>query len=122
MPAAKRPRNPDVAVERSDAPLGLYAALAGGLVVFLLISLLALRLIFPGSVSGPSDAPRSESAKPRLQVNPAGDLALHRAAEQKALTGYGWVDHQRGIVRIPIDRAMQDIASTGIKDWPESAK
>ena len=30
-----------------------------------------------------------------------------RAHEDSVLTSYGWVDRDRGIVRIPIDRAME---------------
>lgn len=122
MPASRRPHNSGVAVETSDAPLWLYAALATGLVAFFIVSVVALQFIYPGSVSGPSDAPRSQSAKPELQINPAADLAAHRAAEQRELTSYGWVDQQNGVVRIPIDRAMHDIAASGIKDWPENAR
>lgn len=115
--------NPEeVAVERRDAPLWLYAALAGGLAAFLIISAVALRFIYPSSVSGPSDAPRGQSAKPALQINAPADLAAHHTAEQQQLTSYGWVDRQTGVVRIPIDRAMQDIAVSGIKDWPENAQ
>lgn len=122
MPASRAPRNPDVAVEKSDAPLWLYAALAGGLAAFLVVSGVTLRLVYPGAVSGPSDAPRGQSAKPALQINAPADLAAHRAAEQRALTGYGWVDRAHGVVHIPIDRAMRDVAASGIKDWPENAK
>lgn len=120
--ASRGPRNPDVAVEKTDAPLWLYAALAGGLAVFFVVSLAALRLIYPSSVYGPSDAPRGQSAKPALQINAPGDLLAHRAAEQQQLTSYGWVDRQAGIVRIPVDRAMRDVAASGIKDWPEDAR
>ncbi len=122
MPASRQPRNAGVAVETSDAPFWLYAALASGLVAFFIVSLVALRFIYPGSVSGSSDAPRSQSAKPGLQINPSADLAAHRDAERRELTSYGWVDRQNGVVRIPIDRAMQDIAKSGIKDWPENAR
>jgi hypothetical protein len=78
--------------------------------------------IYPGSLHGPSDAPGQPTAKPELQVNPAGDLAAHRDAEAKELAGYGWVDRERGIVRIPIDQAMRDVAGAGIPDWPKDAK
>lgn len=122
MPATRVPRNPGVAVEKTDAPLWLYAALAGGLATFVIASVVTLRFIYPGAVSGPSDAPRAEIAKPALQINAAADLAAHRDAEQRRLTSYGWVDRQAGIVHIPIDRAMQDVAASGIKDWPEDAK
>lgn len=43
---------------------------------------------------------------PRLQGNPAEDLAQFRSAQNSILNSYGWVDHKTGIVRIPIDRAM----------------
>lgn len=122
MPATRDLHNPGVAVEKSDAPLWLYAALAGGLAAFLILSVLALRLIYPSAVSGPSDAPRGETATPRLQINSAADLAKHRASTQHELTSYGWVDRSSGIVRIPIDQAMRDVAASGIKDWPEKAQ
>ena len=120
--ADRAPRNSGVAVERTDAPLWLYAALAGGLAAFLIITVAALRFIYPSAVSGPSDAPRGESAKPALQINAPADFATHHAAERKALTSYGWADRQAGVVHIPIGRAMQDVAASGIKDWPENAK
>ena len=45
--------------------------------------------------------------QPRLQTEPLGDLGQLHAAENAALDGYGWVDKQAGIVRIPIERAME---------------
>jgi hypothetical protein len=45
--------------------------------------------------------------EPRLQEAPALDLAKLRAAEDALLQGYGWVDRERGVVRIPIDEAMR---------------
>lgn len=122
MPPVRPAQNPDVAVERRDAPPWLVGSLAGGLAAFLLLSFVALRLIYPSAVTGPSDAPRGQTAQPRLQLNPAAELAAHRAAEWRELTTYGWVDRQAGRVRLPIDRAMQDLAASGIKDWPENAK
>ena len=34
-------------------------------------------------------------------------LAEHRAKEQAESTTYGWVDQKAGIVRLPIDRAIE---------------
>ena len=45
--------------------------------------------------------------EPRLQRAPQADLAQVRRQERERLTTYGWVDRQAGIVRIPIDRAME---------------
>jgi hypothetical protein len=37
-------------------------------------------------------------------------LAEIRATEEKSLNSAGWVDQSRGIVRLPIDTAMQEAA------------
>lgn len=47
---------------------------------------------------------------PRLQANPAGDLATERRREEDMLAGYAWVDRKRGIARIPVQRAMEILA------------
>ncbi len=44
--------------------------------------------------------------EPRLQTAPAGELAALVEDEQRALTGYGWVDEKAGVARIPIEEAM----------------
>lgn len=49
--------------------------------------------------------------QPRLQTAPLGDLTHLRAAENAALQGYGWVDRDAGIVRIPIERAIDLLAA-----------
>jgi hypothetical protein len=52
--------------------------------------------------------------EPNLQVSPRSDLEELLAAEQKQLDSYGWVDKDKGIVRIPIERAMELIAKRGL--------
>lgn len=58
--------------------------------------------------------------EPRLQVLPALDLKQIRAAEERILHNYGWVNQQSGLVRIPIERAMQLIAERGLPPVPAS--
>ena len=93
-----------------------------GLVVFLVLTAIGVSLFYPRTMRGPSDAPREVTAAPRLQVDPVHDLGVYRAAEARALDTYGWIDRKRGVVRIPIAQAMQDVATHGIKDWPEAAR
>jgi hypothetical protein len=50
---------------------------------------------------------------PRLQVDPVEDLAVVRAQQSGELDSYGWVDRDRGIVHIPIGRAMDMILERG---------
>jgi hypothetical protein len=49
--------------------------------------------------------------QPNLQASPADDLSRYRDDKQALLHGYGWVDRKRGIVRIPIERAMNVISA-----------
>ena len=45
--------------------------------------------------------------QPQLQINPDGDLENLRRQETEILSTYRWIDREKGIARIPIDRAMQ---------------
>ena len=51
---------------------------------------------------------------PGLQVAPAEDLLRIRATEQARLEEYVWVDRDAGLVRIPIERAMEIVAERGL--------
>jgi len=45
---------------------------------------------------------------------------VNRAAEQQILTGYAWVDQAHGVVRIPIERAMDLLAQRGVATRPQT--
>ena len=51
---------------------------------------------------------------PRVQKNPAVDLARMKAEEQRRVAAYGWVDRKAGIAHIPVERAMDILAQTGL--------
>ena len=52
--------------------------------------------------------------EPRLQVTPAADLATVREREDAILNSYGLIDAKSGLVRIPIDRAIEVLAERGL--------
>jgi hypothetical protein len=56
--------------------------------------------------------------EPRLQESPALDLARFRAREEERLSTYAWVDRPNGVVRIPIERAMELVAREGLPARP----
>ena len=58
--------------------------------------------------------PPVEPPAPRLQTDPRDELKQLRAEEEKTLDSYGWVDQDQGIVRMPIDRAMQLAVEQGL--------
>ena len=44
---------------------------------------------------------------PLLQAEPAAELERRREHEASTLGSYGWIDREQGLVRIPIERAME---------------
>lgn len=42
-----------------------------------------------------------------IYAEPNLDVKLVRAQQLELLNSYGWVDREQGVVRIPIDRAME---------------
>ena len=51
---------------------------------------------------------------PVLQVSPAADLKEFRTHEDSELSSYGWIDRTSGIVRLPIERAMELVLQQGL--------
>ena len=54
----------------------------------------------------PINAPPTAMASPPLQSAPALDLAALRRQKHAMLNEYRWIDRDKGVVRIPIERAM----------------
>jgi hypothetical protein len=119
--------NPDVArsggYEKSDAsPRGLvYFALT--IAAILAATCLSLIWLFkhyektenPGSfVAAPFSGTRPLPPPPRIQANPAVDMQSYLLSQQNLLSSYGWIDRQSGIVRLPIDRAMELLLKQGL--------
>jgi hypothetical protein len=42
------------------------------------------------------------------------DLKEFRASEEAILNNYSWIDPEKGIVRIPVSRAMELVAKEGL--------
>jgi hypothetical protein len=62
--------------------------------------------------------------EPRLEPYPLAPRLKLRAEEEEILTSYGWVDKDRGLVRVPIDRAMDLLVQRGLppaKPMPAAA-
>jgi hypothetical protein len=49
----------------------------------------------------------------RLQTDAPTDLDQYRKTQDKILAGYGWVDPKAGVVRIPVQRAMDLLLEKG---------
>lgn len=113
--------NPDVAHEASDvdvkAILGFAAALAVTAVVIHIALYGLLRFYEHRETRRASPViaqPKEERPEPRLQVSPRADLAALRRAEERLLHSYGWVDREKNIARVPIERAMEMVVQKGL--------
>ena len=113
---------PDLRHERTDADVWALSKFAIALLLLCIASLVlvfALFRYFEGKYGGvlpratqslALDARRLPPA-PQLEVTETQDLAAQRAAEREILSSYGWVDREHGIVRIPIDQAIDLLAA-----------
>src|SRR5215831_8694473 len=54
----------------------------------------------------------------RLEQSETANLVKLRASEDKLLFKYDWVDQQKGVVRIPIERAIDLLAQRGLPSMP----
>ncbi|MGA9811284.1 MAG: hypothetical protein WBQ64_00825 [Terriglobales bacterium] len=70
------------------------------------------RRVAPGDVAKFPE-PHLETDEPR-EIN---DFRMH---EEQALHSYGWIDQSAGVVRIPIDRAMELLAQRGLPTRPQA--
>ena len=59
-------------------------------------------------------ADRQPPPDPHLQIAPHEDLRKLRESEEAILNSYGWVNRDAGLVRIPIDRAIELLAERGL--------
>lgn len=108
--------------ERSDAdPRGLLHW-GGWLLVVLVVVFVSMAWLFDfygkvqslGKPASPFENARVLPPPPRLQVEPRAELHAYCEEQAKLLDSYGWADEHNGVVRIPVDRAMELTLQQGL--------
>ncbi len=134
QPAQRLPLHPEVRYEHSDIHVRTVADLGIGILIgtwfcmFLLYFGFTFLMNYRAKAGPPAPVRASkavaEPPAPRIQASPAADLQDLRAHEDSELQSYGWIDKQKGVVRIPIERAMELVARQGIAPQaaPDSLK
>lgn len=116
--------------EKTDAnPRGLlyFALIMAAILAATALSLIGLFNYFekaenPGSfVAAPFAGARPLPPPPRIQPDPGADMQSYRQSQENLLDTYGWIDRQNGIVRMPIDRAMELLLERGLPTRPAGA-
>ena len=121
-------KRPHIGHETTDVNVWAVGKFAIGLVVVCVVSIALLfgLLKFFQSREETSVANTVEPTKmfpqPQLQKTPIPDLKAIRAEEDKLLNGYAWVDQPKGVVRIPVDRAIEVLAQRGLPSRSEVPK
>jgi len=123
--------NPTVAHEHTDADSHVITRFGIGLAFLIVVSQLLLWWLFdhfserekklsphvPAIVRMQAPVlppePRLQGNAP-LDLNPRLDLKKMREDEDAFLSHYGWIDPDRGIVHLPIDKALDIVAKTGL--------
>src|SRR5258707_1022218 len=98
--------------EERDIRARTVLILASGLLLSTLVIALIVLAIFgffertrPETEISPLAPARDMPPNPKLQVNPRMELQQVRTHENVLLHQYAWIDKDKGIVRIPIERA-----------------
>src|SRR5208283_1724907 len=110
----KTPQPAGRGYEDSDVSVGRLFAFAGGVVGLVVLGVLGSAFVFHffvrhqplGPPASPFEDVRALPPEPRLQTTAPLDLKSYRTGQDQILREYGWVDPHAGIVRIPVDRAM----------------
>jgi len=109
--------------EERDVNVWAVGKFGIGLTLLCIGSLVLLAFLFryfEKQVAGPAAPPREIAAQgglplePRLQETPVQDLKQMQAGEDQILGSYGWVDKPKGIVRVPIGRAIDLLVQRGL--------
>ncbi|MGB6876208.1 MAG: hypothetical protein WBD87_09260 [Candidatus Acidiferrales bacterium] len=115
-------RTEGVRHESRDTNLPSLALFGGAIVVTVAIVMLFCLWLFGiytrvqslGPAAKPFASSRPLPPEPRLQPKPENDLQNYLEDQHTELNTYGWVDRSTGIVRIPIERAMQLLLQQGL--------
>jgi hypothetical protein len=110
--------------EANDLAVRRLALFAIALIIMIILVEAILRLAIRGSY--PEQRSLRSLAPPRfaddsgpfigpaLQSKPSADLARMKEEELSRLNEYGWVDRSAGVAHIPIERAIDILARSGL--------
>jgi hypothetical protein len=100
-------------LESPGLPGRPFALTAVGFLVFLAISIGSLWAVFTSAVPNRVPLPAQLPPQPRLLAHPSAELSTVLARQRARLAGYRWVDRDKKIAAIPIDRAMAIVTARG---------
>jgi hypothetical protein len=110
----ERPENRHESADVDARAVGKFGIALALLCIASLAFVFGLFRYFYGSEPSAHTAGAKLPPQPQLERTPVLDLQRMRQSEDEVLNSYGWVDGRNGIVRIPIDRAIDLLAQRGL--------
>jgi hypothetical protein len=112
--------------EERDISLRAVVIGGAGIAALVVVAVFGMRLLFDFYLAreirrSPAANPLAVAEgkrlppEPRLLPEPIEQLRILRTEEDATLGTYGWVDRPGGVVRIPIERAMELVAQRGVR-------
>jgi hypothetical protein len=94
-----------------------------GLIVYGIFRYLADHPVITAPANPMAETDRQQfPPAPRIEDHPAIEVKDLRSQEDRILDTYGWTDKKAGVVRVPIERAMQLQLERGFPVRKETAK
>ncbi len=96
--------------EETDIPAQRIGYWIAATLLLIAIALVGVRTL--NDSLGPRPTPGKPLPAPpiQLQADPSAELRVLREQKRAILNGYGWVDREKGIAHIPLNRAMDLLA------------
>jgi hypothetical protein len=121
-PGQPAPGGSNGGYERSDAEPRSLLHWGACLIAVLVVVFFSMAWLFGfygkvqslGKPASPFENARVLPPAPRLQVEPRAELHAYCEQQDQLLNTYGWADEHNGVVRIPVDRAMELTLQQGL--------
>ncbi len=123
MPTDAQERSIEAGYEERDVSVSKLFYFLAFIAAVLVLTSLGIQWLFghfertdrvSSVVAKPFEYDRSLPPQPRLQADPETDITDYLNSQRDSLNTYGWVDREQGIVRIPIDRAIELTLKQGL--------
>lgn len=103
--------------ETPDVQTRWIVATMSGVLAFVAVTLCGLYFFYSLSTPGASFIPPKAFPAPQLVTDADGRRDPLIARQQMRLRSYSWIDRERGVVQIPIDKAMSLIQARGAEAY-----
>ena len=127
VPVAVSEASKSAGHEVADADASVLVKVGIGIAVLMLVAFVAMVVLFRTLVyvqplynadtdPHPLSGTQSAYEGPRLQPDPPRQKLELEQRDEQFLTTYDWVDKESGVARIPVSRAIELLATTGLPE------